>query len=64
LQAGAAVGLAAGGLLLRGAPAAGVLHYLGASAAGTAAGVVLHVLTRPQEHKSPDKMMHELRSSS
>lgn len=62
-QVGSAVGLTAGSLLLRGGPR-GALHYLGAAGAGAAAGIVAHVLTRPEEHKSPDKMLHELRSSN
>lgn len=59
-QYGAAAGLAAGGLMLR--KPASAMHYLGASGVGVASGVVLHVLTRPAEHKTPDKMMHELKS--
>lgn len=57
------MGLAAGGLLLRGSGGTTALHYLGAAGAGTAAGIVAHVLTRPAEQASPDKMMHELRNS-
>jgi hypothetical protein len=49
LQAGAVAGLAAGAALLRGAAGVSALHYLGCSSAGTAAGILLHVLTRPKE---------------
>eukprot|EP00878_Enallax_costatus_P005898 GHUV01006187.1.p1 GENE.GHUV01006187.1~~GHUV01006187.1.p1 ORF type:complete len:203 (+),score=54.09 GHUV01006187.1:302-910(+) len=48
-QVGAFGGLAAGALLLRGAAGATPFHYLGTASAGTALGVLAHVLTRPQE---------------
>lgn len=46
--------------MLRNTATASALHYLGAAGVGAASGVVMHVLTRPAEHKTPDKMMHEL----
>lgn len=60
LQAGAAVGLAAAAFLLRGNSEAKPLHFIGAGSAGAAAGVLLHLLTRPAEQRGNNKMLHEL----
>jgi hypothetical protein len=59
-QAGAAVGLAAAAFLLRGNSEAKPLHFVGAGSAGAAAGVLLHLLTRPAEQRGHNKMLHEL----
>jgi hypothetical protein len=62
LQAGAAAGCAAGIVLMRNTAGAGFLDYLGATGLGTAGGVALHALTKPEDQKSPDRMLHELRT--
>jgi len=59
---GSGFGLAAGAFALRHQAGAGAVHYLGAAGLGAAGGVLLHVLTRPEEQKTPDRMVHELRS--
>jgi hypothetical protein len=60
LQVGGALGLAAAAYFLRNNSDAKPLHYVGGASVGAAAGILLHVLTRPQEAKSPNKMFHEL----
>lgn len=57
---GTLTGVAAAAYLFQGDSRVRPLHYLGAGGAGAAAGVLLHVLTRPQGHKTPNKMLHEL----
>ncbi|KXZ40901.1 hypothetical protein GPECTOR_1431g631 [Gonium pectorale] len=61
-NAGAAVGLAAAALLLpRGSPPLSYgLAAAGGSAVGTALGVAAHVASRPPEHRTPNKALHEL----
>ena len=59
-QVGGLVGLAAAACLLQGQPSAKPLHYVGGASLGTAAGVLLHVLTRPADMKGRNKMLHEL----
>lgn len=59
-QAGAVVGLAAAAFLLRGNSDVKPLHYVGAGGAGAAAGVLLHLLTRPADQRGNNKMLHEL----
>eukprot|EP00878_Enallax_costatus_P000645 GHUV01000750.1.p1 GENE.GHUV01000750.1~~GHUV01000750.1.p1 ORF type:complete len:180 (+),score=54.44 GHUV01000750.1:127-666(+) len=59
-QAGAAIGLAAAAFLLRGNSDVKPLHLVGAGGVGTAAGVLLHLLTRPEEQRGNNKMFHEL----
>lgn len=59
---GAALGLAAAGYLLQDDKGAKPLHYLGSASVGAASGVLLHMITRPVDHKAPNKMMHELRN--
>lgn len=61
-QVGAALGVAAAGYLLKDESGAKPLHFLGAAGAGAATGVLLHMLTRPVDQKTPNKMMHELRN--
>lgn len=62
MQAGGALGLAAAGYLLQKESNAQPLHYLGGAGVGAAAGVLLHMLTRPLDQKTPNKMMHELKN--
>eukprot|EP00882_Tetradesmus_deserticola_P004796 GHRQ01005054.1.p1 GENE.GHRQ01005054.1~~GHRQ01005054.1.p1 ORF type:complete len:173 (+),score=47.03 GHRQ01005054.1:156-674(+) len=59
-QVGGALGLAAAAYFLRGNSDAKPLHYIGGASVGAATGILLHMLTRPQEKKSANKMMHEL----
>ena len=61
-QVGAALGLAAAGYLLKDNKGAQPLHFLGGAGVGAATGVLLHMLTRPVDHRTPNKMMHELRN--
>ncbi|KAG2501069.1 hypothetical protein HYH03_000888 [Edaphochlamys debaryana] len=57
---GTALGFAAAALLLpRGAPAY-PWAVAGGAAAGSAAGVAAHMLTRPAEMRYPNKALHEL----
>jgi hypothetical protein len=60
LQVGGALGLAAAAYFLRGSSDAKPLHYVGGASVGAAAGIFLHMLTRPQDAKSVNKMPHEL----
>ncbi|WIA11066.1 hypothetical protein OEZ85_011218 [Tetradesmus obliquus] len=59
-QVGGALGLAAAAYFLRNSSDAKPVHYVGGASAGAAAGILLHMLTRPQEAKSVNKMLHEL----
>lgn len=61
-QVGAALGLAAFGYLVQDSKAAKPIHYLGSAGVGAATGVLAHMLTRSTEHKTPNKMIHELRN--
>ncbi len=53
-----ALGAAAAALLVGPIP----LHVLGGAAVGTAGGVLAHLATRPED-KTPNKMIHEIKSS-
>lgn len=61
-QVGAALGVAAAGYLLKDEKAAKPLHFLGGAGVGAATGVLLHMMTRPIDQRTPNKMMHELRN--
>jgi CBS-domain-containing membrane protein len=63
MQVGGAVGLAAAAILLPKVADSPPqpLNLLGGAAVGTAAGLLLHMVTRPAEYASPTKMLHELR---
>jgi hypothetical protein len=37
------------------------INLLGGAAVGSAGGVLLHLATRPLDHRAPSKMVHELR---
>lgn len=60
-QAGAALGLAASAYFLRENSSAKPIHYAGGASVGAAVGVLLHMLTRPAEQKTANKMIHELK---
>jgi hypothetical protein len=60
-QVGAVIGLGAASYVLQNESGAKPVHFLGAAGVGAAGGVLVHILTRPQGHKTPNKMVHELR---
>jgi hypothetical protein len=59
---GAVLGIAATGYLLKDNSAVKPLHFLGGAGVGAASGVLLHMMTRPLDQKTANKMMHELRN--
>lgn len=61
--AGSTLGAAAAALLLarHGVPLSG-LNVTGGAALGAALGVFAHVLTRPEEQRTPNKALHELKN--
>lgn len=61
-QLGAVLGVAATGYLLKDNSAVKPLHFLGGAGVGAASGVLLHMMTRPLDQKTANKMMHELRN--
>jgi hypothetical protein len=54
------VGLGAAAYFLQSDSRAKPVHYLGCAGVGAAGGVLLHLVSRPQAHKTPNKMVHEL----
>ncbi len=58
--AGSLVGLAAAAVLLPRSVPYYAMSLAGGAAAGTAAAVLLHTVTRPAEDRTPNKALHEL----
>lgn len=58
--AGSLVGLAATAVLLPRSVPYYAMSLAGGAAVGTAAAVVLHVATRPEDQRAPNRAMHEL----
>ncbi len=54
------MGLAAAAVLLPRSVPYYAMSLAGGAAAGTAAAVALHVATRPEDQRAPNKAMHEL----